>query len=60
MVVEFESPAFLAPIEIEGLDLLTQIGQLAQEEVPATRRAADSDRQLAQAAERNLAIRATR
>jgi hypothetical protein len=30
MVIEFQSPALLAAIEVEGLDLFAEVGPLAQ------------------------------
>ena len=56
VVVEFEPPAFLTAIEVERLDLFPKIGQLAQEEMPARIGPADADRELAEAAERDLAV----
>ena len=58
MVVEFEPPAFLTAIEVERFDLFTKVSQLAQEEMPAGIGPADPDRELAQAAERDFAVRA--
>jgi hypothetical protein len=60
VVVEFEPPAFLAAIQVERFYLFPEIGQLAQEEVPAGVDAADPDWELAQAAERDFAMGARR
>ena len=51
VVVEFQSPTLFTPIEVERLDLLAEVGQLTQEEMPARRGPADTDRQLAESAE---------
>jgi hypothetical protein len=55
VVVKFEAPALLAAIEVKGFDRLAQVGELAQEEVPAAGHAAGSDRELTQTAESDLA-----
>jgi hypothetical protein len=43
VVVELEPAAFFAAIQVERLDLLAQIGQLAKEEMPAAGRPANAD-----------------
>src|SRR3954447_11539137 len=55
VVVELEPPALLAPVQVQGRDLLAQVGKLAHQEMPAPRRPADPDRQLAERTEAELA-----
>src|SRR3954453_23894238 len=55
VVVELEPPAFLAPVQVQGRDLLAEVGELAHQEMPAPRRPADPDGQLAERAEAELA-----
>jgi hypothetical protein len=60
VVVEFQPPALLATVEVERLDLLTKVGKLSQEKVPAWVGSSDADRKLAQAAKSDFAVRAIR